>query len=155
MFLKNGVVYIQFHPVVYMVKLNIEMSMASLVVRLAQGKTENDMDTDAFGSSNHESHCHSGPHGSRRASHSRNNPSLHMSNRQKRGTSMMQSIGLGKIDSDESLGGIECRTDVNVVVEKLHKGEGSMRSSTDGVNAFGDDIPLRKTGDLRIIERSV
>ncbi|KAF2022618.1 hypothetical protein EK21DRAFT_51040, partial [Setomelanomma holmii] len=43
MFLKNGVVYVQFHPVVYMVKLNIEMSMASLVVRLAQGKPENDM----------------------------------------------------------------------------------------------------------------
>ena len=51
MFLKNQVVYIQFHPVVYMVKLNIEMSMASLIVRLAQGKTENDADPEEFGSS--------------------------------------------------------------------------------------------------------
>lgn len=51
MFLKNQVVYIQFHPVVYMVKLNIEMSMASLIVRLAQGKTENDADPEDLGSS--------------------------------------------------------------------------------------------------------
>jgi|TARA_R110002003_G_scaffold245_2_gene17595 redox-regulated HSP33 family molecular chaperone len=38
MFLENQIVYIQFHPLVYMIKLNIEMSMATLVVRLAQGK---------------------------------------------------------------------------------------------------------------------
>ncbi|KAF1966145.1 hypothetical protein BU23DRAFT_441513, partial [Bimuria novae-zelandiae CBS 107.79] len=42
MFLKNQIVYIQFHPVTYMVKLNIEMTMASLVVRLARGQREND-----------------------------------------------------------------------------------------------------------------
>ncbi|KAF2736704.1 hypothetical protein EJ04DRAFT_396350, partial [Polyplosphaeria fusca] len=44
MFLPNQIVYIQFHPVAYMVKLNIEMSMANLVVRLARGKSESDMD---------------------------------------------------------------------------------------------------------------
>ncbi|KAK1994625.1 hypothetical protein LX36DRAFT_583940 [Colletotrichum falcatum] len=36
MSLPNQVVYIQFHPVAYMVKLNIEMSMASLITRLAK-----------------------------------------------------------------------------------------------------------------------
>lgn len=36
MFLPNPVVFIQFHPVAYMVKLNIEMSMASLIARLAK-----------------------------------------------------------------------------------------------------------------------
>jgi hypothetical protein len=36
MFLQNQVVYIQFHPVTYMVKLNIEMSMASLITRIAK-----------------------------------------------------------------------------------------------------------------------
>ncbi|KAI1841858.1 hypothetical protein JX265_010832 [Neoarthrinium moseri] len=36
MSLPNQVVYIQFHPVAYMVKLNIEMSMASLITRLAR-----------------------------------------------------------------------------------------------------------------------
>ncbi|KAH9207524.1 hypothetical protein DL95DRAFT_249136, partial [Leptodontidium sp. 2 PMI_412] len=36
MSLKNQLVYIQFHPVAYMVKLNIEMSMANLITKLAQ-----------------------------------------------------------------------------------------------------------------------
>ncbi|GKT41478.1 uncharacterized protein ColSpa_01659 [Colletotrichum spaethianum] len=36
MSLPNQVVYVQFHPVAYMVKLNIEMSMASLITRLAK-----------------------------------------------------------------------------------------------------------------------
>ncbi|KAH8198276.1 hypothetical protein TruAng_007574 [Truncatella angustata] len=36
MSLPNQVVYIQFHPVAYMVKLNIEMSMASLITHLAR-----------------------------------------------------------------------------------------------------------------------
>jgi len=67
MFLKNQVVYIQFHPVVYIVKLKIEMSMASLVVRIAKGKPENDMDPeDNFKDSSHHStaksvHMHSPP----------------------------------------------------------------------------------------------
>ncbi|KAM5344217.1 hypothetical protein ACJ41O_012754 [Fusarium nematophilum] len=38
MSLPNQVVYIQFHPVAYMVKLNIEMSMAKLITRLARGE---------------------------------------------------------------------------------------------------------------------
>lgn len=38
--LPNELVYIQFHPVCYMVKLNIEMSMASLITRLATGKSD-------------------------------------------------------------------------------------------------------------------
>jgi hypothetical protein len=60
MFLKNQIVYIQFHPVVYIVKLKIEMSMASLVVRIAKGSSENDMDLeDNFkGSSSHHSTAH-------------------------------------------------------------------------------------------------
>lgn len=40
MSLKNQVVYIQFHPVAYMVKLNIELSMASLITKLARGAIE-------------------------------------------------------------------------------------------------------------------
>jgi hypothetical protein len=36
--LPNELVYIQFHPVAYMVKLKIEMSMASLITRLARGQ---------------------------------------------------------------------------------------------------------------------
>lgn len=40
MSLKNQVVYIQFHPVAYMVKLNIEMSMASLITKIARNSIE-------------------------------------------------------------------------------------------------------------------
>jgi hypothetical protein len=35
MSLKNQLVYIQFHPVTYMVKLNIEMTMAHLITKIA------------------------------------------------------------------------------------------------------------------------
>ncbi|PTB61867.1 hypothetical protein BBK36DRAFT_1130661 [Trichoderma citrinoviride] len=38
MSLPNQVVYIQFHPVTYMVKLNIEMEMAELITKLAKGE---------------------------------------------------------------------------------------------------------------------
>ncbi|KAK2033989.1 hypothetical protein LX32DRAFT_679335 [Colletotrichum zoysiae] len=58
MSLPNQVVYIQFHPVAYMVKLNIEMSMASLITRLAR-----DRDSGMEFSSLSYSH---GPSGSRR-----------------------------------------------------------------------------------------
>ncbi|KAJ8078862.1 hypothetical protein PM082_013146 [Marasmius tenuissimus] len=49
--LKNGFVYCQFHPVVYIVKLQIEMNMSQLLVKVAQssglnvcGETRKDMD---------------------------------------------------------------------------------------------------------------
>jgi hypothetical protein len=35
MFLPNPMVFTQFHPVAYMVKLNIEMAMASLIKKIA------------------------------------------------------------------------------------------------------------------------
>lgn len=43
----NQLVFTQFHPVAYMVKLNIEMSMASLIAQLAKTQT-----TDFSGHSN-------------------------------------------------------------------------------------------------------
>jgi hypothetical protein len=42
MALPNKIVYIQFHPVAYMVKLNIEMCMASLIVRLSRSGSRRD-----------------------------------------------------------------------------------------------------------------
>ena len=41
MFYPNPLVFIQFHPVTYVVKLNIEMSMASLITRLAADRNVN------------------------------------------------------------------------------------------------------------------
>jgi hypothetical protein len=170
MFLKNQVVYIQFHPVTYMVKLNIEMSMASLVVRLAQGKTANDMDPEEF-------HSSSAPDSHVRSSAARGSAqpkSIQLTSRSKRGTTGLRSPGLSKIDSDESLdlGVIECRTDLHITHEPRTSFdrkdftdrkdfvpiEGSSRGSNDALtpSVFDDDAPLHKNGiGLRVQEREM
>ena len=43
MSLPNQTVFIQFHPVVYLVKLNIEMSMATLITQLARKKMTDEL----------------------------------------------------------------------------------------------------------------
>ena len=142
MFLKNPVVYIQFHPVVYMVKLNIEMSMASLVVRLAQGKPENDMYPEEFrSSSNHPTNPRSDLRSGNLAQR------VHIQSikmKPKRGVNDILSAN----GSEESLGGIHCQTDLNVTVERVDtKKGGSSRSSQEAPHSmFGDDIPLHKQG---------
>lgn len=138
MFLKNQVVYIQFHPVVYIVKLNIEMSMANLIVRLAQGRTENDASADldsSTGPSNSQSH---------RRSRSKQNTfqSFHLSSA-KRGSAKIHS----RNDSDDSLGQIHRTTELNVVVEHVGGSKGtserSERSSHEAQQSmFGDEAPL-------------
>ena len=61
MSLKNQVVYIQFHPVAYMVKLNIELSMASLITKLARGTVEDRNNEFMVKSSSH-NQSHIAPH---------------------------------------------------------------------------------------------
>jgi hypothetical protein len=154
MFLKNPVVYIQFHPVVYMVKLNIEMSMASLIVRLAQGKTENDAVPDHFDSSTGPSHSQSDRRKTKQPSHMQ---SFQLSS-QKRG---MKSLTHSRNDSDESLGQIHCRTDLAVTVEQIGtiKEDGtsgtSSRSSQEQkpYSVFGDEMPLK--GNVHISGKAV
>lgn len=157
MFLQNQVVYIQFHPVVYMVKLNIEMSMASLVVRLAQGKAHNDMDPEEF-------HSSTDPHTHSRSAHISHQPN-HIKSIQltSRSNKRANDTGLSKIDSDESLGGIECRTDLNITVEDMHprKSEfqretSSSRGSTEAkpYSPFEDETPLHKNTH-RVQERAI
>ncbi|KAK8926772.1 hypothetical protein H634G_10001 [Metarhizium anisopliae BRIP 53293] len=55
MSLPNQIVYIQFHPVAYMVKLNIEMTMADLITKLARGENS---DTHPPSTSNHRTFTH-------------------------------------------------------------------------------------------------
>ena len=57
MSLKNQVVYVQFHPVAYMVKLNIEMSMASLITKLAKNSVADRNNEFNLQSSSH-NHSH-------------------------------------------------------------------------------------------------
>ena len=52
MSLQNQVVYIQFHPVAYMVKLNIEMCMARLITKLAKASIDDRVAT-VSSSNNH------------------------------------------------------------------------------------------------------
>jgi hypothetical protein len=62
MSLKNQVVYIQFHPVAYMVKLNIEISMGSLITKIAKSSINNNFHEFVMNpntSSNHETYSHS------------------------------------------------------------------------------------------------
>jgi len=157
MFLENQVVYIQFHPVVYIVKLNIEMSMASLVVRLAQGKPQNDMDPEPF-------HSSTDPN-SRRRTGQPQLASIQLTSRTRKNVSALRSPGLSKIDSDESLGGIERRTDLNVTVEKVENprefplNSTSSRSSREASRSvfdqhFGDETPLHKNR-VKVQERAV
>ncbi|KAH9872694.1 hypothetical protein J1614_005088 [Plenodomus biglobosus] len=165
MFLKNQVVYIQFHPVVYMVKLNIEMSMASLVVRLAQRTPQNDMDPDSFHSST--SHSRSRSHANRTTRPNQQPQSFQLASHPKTSAGMMQSPGLGRLDSGESRGGIECRTDLSIRVESVGKEfistptGSSSRSSREADRSvfeqhFGvsDEMPLRKD-NVRVTERMV
>lgn len=159
MFLNNQVVYVQFHPVVYMVKLNIEMSMASLVVRLAQGKPQNDMRPEEFHSSTDPSSR------SRSVAPSQQPQSIQLTSRTKRNTVNPRSPGLSKIDSDESLdlGGIQCRTDLHITHEdrkdfsdRKDLVEGSSRSSNEAQapSVFGDETPLHKNSQ-RVLEREM
>lgn len=60
--------YIQFHPVAYIVKLQIEMSMANLIAKLARSRTELEFSTaDNQSSPNHTS------------SHQKSNSQAHVS----------------------------------------------------------------------------
>ncbi|KAL5117378.1 hypothetical protein ACEQ8H_004694 [Pleosporales sp. CAS-2024a] len=142
MFLKNQVVYIQFHPVVYIVKLNIEMSMASLVVRLAQGRPDNDMypEEKLISSSKKAidlgSDMRSGHHGQQHVT-------IQSIQAPKRGAKN----GIKDNDSEERIAGIHCQTDLNVTVELVESGEGasSSRSSQEPPRSiFEDDTPLQK-----------
>lgn len=143
MFLKNQIVYIQFHPVAYMVKLNIEMTMASLVVRLARGQSDNDMALHDFGQSS------SGPD----KSHS-HNPQFISAHQQSFHLQSVTGVTSGHRKnaqgSDEDLRGIHFRTDFHVVSEEVVVKDGSSkRSSKSSIelprSVFGDETPLNKT----------
>ncbi|KAF2490385.1 hypothetical protein BU16DRAFT_470531 [Lophium mytilinum] len=54
MFLSNGVVFLQFHPVAYTVKLKIELSMTNLITKIAQETVQSRV--DALSQSTSKSH---------------------------------------------------------------------------------------------------
>ena len=146
MFLKNQVVFVQFHPVVYMVKLNIEMSMASLIVRLARG-TEIDADIGMHDGSTgppNSQQQRSGVHQSQIKSNAYHFQSFELTSTKGPGLH-------SRNNSDDLKGQIHCRTDLNVVVEQANitsedERSKSSRSSNEApaYSMFGDETPLHK-----------
>lgn len=139
MSLPNEVVYVQFHPVAYMVKLNIEMSMASLITRLA---------TDQRTGFNSVSYSRDPDH--------RSHPTLGSGNHKGDvgpGGLQRDSIELGSVD--EELGkirggapGIHRRLDVEVRIDSMPCNEGRSDDEPSG-SSFGkvdDEVSLTDHG---------
>ncbi|KAK1512415.1 uncharacterized protein CCOS01_14655 [Colletotrichum costaricense] len=131
MSLPNQVVYIQFHPVAYMVKLNIEMSMASLITRLAK-----DQDSGFRFNSLSYSQGHSRGH--------RTNPTGldngHNGHHETGGLKSFHRASVGAVPEDRNLEaireartGIHRRVDVEVRVES-HSPKSNPASSFSGRN---------------------
>lgn len=155
MSLPNQVVFIQFHPVTYLVKLNIEMSMASLITRLARGDNPDD-----FYPSNSASggHSHSGPsHHTGHAPWANQGNTVQLTHRSK--------VVAGDSDDDaasiERAGtGIHRRTDIEVKVEGLENKKHDSYKMRDGGRGRNtdDEFPLTQDAGhpkqmIRIDER--
>ncbi|KAH9898928.1 hypothetical protein F4778DRAFT_782527 [Xylariomycetidae sp. FL2044] len=115
MFLPNQIVFIQFHPVTYMVKLNIEMTMADLIAKLARGEHN----SSAYDDVEH------GSYGQHDGSYNRTGRSVGL-----------QSFASPKVegsqgDPESHMGGIHKRMDVTIHSEQLKR-----KSSTDQSVSF-------------------
>ncbi|KAJ4313581.1 hypothetical protein N0V84_009338 [Fusarium piperis] len=155
MSLPNQVVYIQFHPVAYMVKLNIEMSMASLITRLARGENADDY----YPSMSHSNHGTNGQD----PSHNRtgNNPwaqgnGVQLTNRSKVVAGDSDEEGRDSLSRAGAGAGIHRRTDIEVRVEtdtktyKVKRDGGRGR----GLERVEDELPLTSdTGHPRQVIR--
>jgi hypothetical protein len=135
MWLPNQSVFIQFHPVTYMVKLNIEMSMAKLITRLASRGS-----SDEYYPEMSNSHPTEGQSGHRStADHS--SPWAHGNSMQ---LAQMSKVVAGDSDDDvrssTDLPGIHRRTEIEVVVVdsdiKSYRPRGRAPRSVD------DELPL-------------
>jgi hypothetical protein len=135
MWLPNQSVFIQFHPVTYMVKLNIEMSMAKLITRLASRGA-----SDEYYPEMSNSHPTEGQSGHRStADHS--SPWAHGNSMQ---LAQMSKVVAGDSDDDTrsstDLPGIHRRTEIEVVVVdsdiKSYRPRGRAPRSVD------DELPL-------------
>lgn len=128
MFLPNPVVYIQFHPVTYLTKLNIEMSVANLIARLAR----NGQSSDQFRSS---SYNNTGPRtGNHNPQWNGNEQDLAL----KSFTKSRIRSDPNDNDSDDGamnqLGGIHKRLEYEVTVQ--HNPQGNSKPSSSNSNSF-------------------
>lgn len=137
LFLPNSLVYTQFHPVAYMVKLNIEMTMASLIKKIALASTASERDGL--------SSCHEYAVGE--SSNSNNGTqAIKSSNLSEVGKKLNGNIELSDYD-------INKKTVANVSVEDLESIDGeSLPNQSTFYNTFDQrpherSIPKRRSDD--------
>ncbi|KAH6951437.1 hypothetical protein DER45DRAFT_383334 [Fusarium avenaceum] len=133
MSLPNQVVYVQFHPVAYMVKLNIEMSMAKLITRLAKGENADDY----YPSMSQSGHGHSNQRTNDAPWTQGNNVQLTHRSRVVAGNSDDDLPGAAHRNNGGP--GIHRRTEFEVTVETSHKS--SKNPFGEGIES-GDEMPL-------------
>ncbi|KAL6914633.1 hypothetical protein ACHAPO_007757 [Fusarium lateritium] len=122
MSLPNQTVFIQFHPVVYLVKLNIEMSMASMITHLARKKMTDELypslpysNTPKLHSSKSGAHDKTPGYG----------VSIEMTHKSKAGSTTKASFD-DDSDVPETSNGIHRRIDVKIETEPVqHERKGS------------------------------
>lgn len=145
MSLKNQVVYIQFHPVAYMVKLNIEMSMASLITKLVKGSIQDRNNEFMVQSSSH-NHTH----------HTSQTTAIGLKSGIRNHASVTSKARPDPSkDLDEELGGIRTLTEFDIRVQNLaeeYRGSGSESGVDEGfderkketmrVGVSDDELPL-------------
>lgn len=133
MSLKNGVVYIQFHPLVYIVKLNIEMSMAALITKIAISGERTDFQHPHTVGHNYDSATF-GKRDRTKIVHSSSHPH-HLRSFSNHATGVTAGNGH---EHTETIGGIEVKSDV--VVNRVSLEDGYERRSKRGSE---EDVPLR------------
>ena len=132
MSLPNQVVYIQFHPVAYMVKLNIEMSMAKLITRLAR-RQENDM-TDSI----HRTPQRSGPDSHAAGSAWNRSNAVELTKRT-RTAARDSDLESGESQEDFDDAGIRKKTEIVVEVESSRQDTNQSNGPSQHVD---DEVPL-------------
>ncbi|KAH0292379.1 hypothetical protein M436DRAFT_61018 [Aureobasidium namibiae CBS 147.97] len=146
MSLRNHTLFVQFHPVAYMAKLNIEMSMADMIVKVAR-TSENDVKpkSTSLGLSGEQSQRPRHPH----ALHG-DDDDMHM------GPKNTAVIAHSQPDhaQQEHIQGISRQRDVQVYVgdsdsdfrtESIDNGKGRNRSRK---NSYESQVPLKDLGRL-------
>lgn len=148
MFLKNQVVYIQFHPVAYIVKLNIEMSMAALITKIAIGGENTDFEPAMS------SHIRTVQPPHSRSKHASHRPAGHEFHSFTSARGQRQ----GSFSNHEDVKGIRTQKEVIVEARSLsdayHSGVdsercASPRGSDDDVLLKGDMQPIVPPKDAR------
>ncbi|MCJ1383869.1 hypothetical protein MMC17_006983 [Xylographa soralifera] len=140
MSLPNQIVYIQFHPVAYIVKLNIEMSMADLITSIAIGGERTEF-TSPIPLSGHSTSTYL------RSPPPPNTPRVHQlrtfSNSQAFPNQAFSNLAVASKDVDnEGLEGIHCKRDIVVDTQSL---EDAWKADKEGREG-SDELPLRGMG---------